>query len=242
MAALTAAAVLQANLASYEGLYSKQGAFLRYPDDWLVRFHTMTLRDRLPGRALDYGCGGGNNAVFLAQKGWEVHGVDVAPSFRSLVKQNLARYGLPESILTRFKTIDPASTILDYPNGMFDFVLSNQVLYYLPSEDHLKQVCAELERVLAPGGIFFATMMGPKNYYIAEHTVEVENGIHDVRITTPGHRLEGVRELILLIRDTGHLTSVFDAFEPLTTGFFDQGMFDMRSNFHWIFAGTKLRA
>jgi methylase of polypeptide subunit release factors len=31
-----------------------------------------------PGRALDIGCGTGTNAVFLAQRGFEVVGTDVA--------------------------------------------------------------------------------------------------------------------------------------------------------------------
>jgi 2-polyprenyl-3-methyl-5-hydroxy-6-metoxy-1,4-benzoquinol methylase len=33
-----------------------------------------------PGRAIDLGCGVGDNAIFLAQHGFEVTGVDFAPA------------------------------------------------------------------------------------------------------------------------------------------------------------------
>ena len=33
-----------------------------------------------PGRALDLACGRGRNAIFLAEQGWSVIGVDIAPA------------------------------------------------------------------------------------------------------------------------------------------------------------------
>lgn len=149
-------------------LYSKEEAFLRYPADWIIRFHNMFLKKNIPmdSRILDYGCGSGNNSIFFLQKGYSVFGVDVAPSFRSLVGKNLELNNLSNSLLENFKLIEPDSINLDYPDNHFDFVFSNQVLYYLPTEEHLKNVCTEIKRVLRPNGFVFFTMMGPHNYYI----------------------------------------------------------------------------
>ena len=36
--------------------------------------------DLLPGRAIDLGCGEGDNAIFLAEHGFQVTAVDFAPS------------------------------------------------------------------------------------------------------------------------------------------------------------------
>lgn len=234
--------ILELNRANYEELYSKQEAFLRYPADWLIRFHNMYLKHQLSAgaRVLDYGCGGGNNSVFLLQKGYSVTGVDVAPSFRNLVAKNLELHHLDQSNLASFGLIDPSSTTLDFPDNHFDFVLSNQVLYYLPDEQHLKNVCRELRRVLRPGGTVFFTMMGPQNYYITHHLKQVHGGrVFEIAIEDKSHRLYGVRELILIVRDEDDCRNLFDAFTPLSIGHFDQKMFDMHSNFHFIFVGKK---
>jgi hypothetical protein len=82
-------------------------------------------------------------------------------------------------------------------------------------------------------------MMGPRNYYITHHTKEVrENGdVFRIEISDPTHRLYGVTEEILITRDGEQLLDHFREFEVITTGYFDQGMFDMHSNHHFIFCG-----
>lgn len=240
---LTSGDILAANQGNYESLYQAEQAFLRYPADWLIRFHNMYLRANLPtgARVLDYGCGSGNNAIFLIEKGYEVHGVDVAPSFKSLLVKNMALHHVDSKSAERFSVISPDATDLDFPDNNFDFIFSNQVLYYLPSMEHLQKVCAGFRRILKPGGIVFFTMMGPRNYYITHHlkSVHANGTVYDVRVEEKGHRLEGVREVVLLAKDEKHLCEMFSAFEPLTVGYFDQKMFDLYSNFHWIFAGRK---
>jgi SAM-dependent methyltransferase len=236
--------ILEANANNYETLYAKDEAFLRYPADWIIRFHNMFLKHNIPAnaRVLDYGCGSANNAVFFTQKGYTVSGVDVAPSFKKLVEKNFELHNIDKANLDNYKLIDPDSTSLPFEDNTFDFVFSNQVLYYLPNEEHLKAVNNELKRVLKPNGYVFFTMMGPKNYYITHHLKEVHGDrVFEIRIDEPEHRLNGVRELILIVRDEKDLCELFDAFEPVSTGYFDQKMFDMNSNFHFIYVGKNTK-
>lgn len=231
------------NQSNYDALYARQEAFLRWPADWVLRFHNMFLRERLPEHAtiLDFGCGSGNNSIPFLKMGHTVHGIDVAPSSRDLVRQNLEFHGLPTNFLDTLQIVQPPIVEMPYDDCTFDFVLSNQVHYYSSSEEELHAVNREIRRVLKPGGTFFVTMMGPKNYYISDFTRHVENGVHRVRIDLAGHRLEGVKEDVLLCRDEEHLKELFREFALVSVGYFDQKMFDMNSNFHWVYVGKRAK-
>lgn len=236
------AEILDVNLNYYESHYSKEEIFMRYPADWIIRFHNMFLNKNISadGAILDYGCGSGNNSIFFMQKGYSVSGVDVVPSFKDLIAKNFELHNIDTSALANFSLIDPDTASLDFPDNHFDFVLSNQVLYYLPSEQHLKKVCVEIKRVLRPGGFVFFTMIGPRSYYVTHHLKQVHGErVYEISIEDKNHRLYGTRELILIVRDEADLCGLFDMFEPVTVGYFDQRMFDLYSNFHYIFVGKK---
>lgn len=233
--------IFDTNLGNYEDLYSKDEAFLRFPADWVIRFHNMYMKKNLPkGKILDYGCGSGNNSVFFLKNNYEVWGVDVAENAPSLIKRNFEMHHIDSKNLERFSVIPPDNTSLPFEDGFFDFIISNQVLYYLPSEKHIKAVLKELYRCLRPGGVVFFTMLGPKSYYIQEKTKKIhDEKIHEVVIDDPNHRLAGLHEMIYLVKTENELKDLFSDFECITTGYFDQKMFDVTSNFHWIFAGKK---
>ena len=229
------------NKLTYDNLYSKQQAFLRYPGDWILRFHNMYLKEHLPtGRVLDFGCGSANNSIFFMRNGYEVEGVDVADGALDLIKLNLESYNLDSKHLENFQVIPLDWERLPFEDGRFDFIISNQVLYYLSSKAEIQRVCREFSRCLKPGGIVFFTMMGPTNYYLRYNAKQIhDESVFEIRFEDPSHRLYGLHEMIYLVRDDDELKSLFSEFECVTTGYFDQRMFDVKSNFHWIFVGKK---
>ena len=233
--------ILARNKRVYQDMYSKEEGFLKYPADWVIRFHHLCLKQQIPsGRILDYGCGSANNSIFFIQQGYDAWGVDVAEASLDLIMLNLKRNHLDSALAERFSVIPTDWTSLPFEDGFFDFVLSNQVLYYLSSEDHIRRVCKEFSRCLRPGGIVFFTMMGPKNYWVAEHGKAIQNGkIYETNIEDTTQHISGQLGLNYVVQDTEELKSLFSEFECLTTGYWDQSMFDMKSNFHWIFAGRK---
>ena len=75
---------------------------------------------------------------------------------------------------------------------------------------------------------------------ITEKTKQIHDGkIHEISIDDPSHRLYGLKEMIYLVKNKEELKDLFSQFECITTGYFDQSMFDVSSNFHWIFSGKK---
>ena len=67
-----------------------QSRFTTDPSAFLV---TMT-KDLKPGRALDVAMGQGRNVLYLASKGWDVTGFDVAEEGLKIAQANAARSGL----------------------------------------------------------------------------------------------------------------------------------------------------
>lgn len=91
------------------------------------------------GRALDCGCGAGDNAHVLASRGWEVIGITISPDERSKAAQHCSHVyvhdlecGIPEEV-----------------SGPFDLIIFSHVLEHLFNPS---RVLRDAERVLAPGG------------------------------------------------------------------------------------------
>lgn len=58
------------------------------------RLLVEAIRERKPGVALDLGMGEGRNAIYLAQQGWQVTGVDLSDVGISQAKKHAARVGV----------------------------------------------------------------------------------------------------------------------------------------------------
>lgn len=102
-------------------------------------------------RVLEFGCNIGATSVVLAHMGAKVDALDISPRYIEVAKENATRYGFGDSITF---TCHTDSTALPWSDASFDFVTCNSVLEYVPI-GILPAVLAELDRVLAPGGILF---------------------------------------------------------------------------------------
>lgn len=99
-----------------------------------------------PGRALDLGCGTGTNAVYLAQNGWEVTGVDLIDDAIDQSRRKAAGAGMPVQFLagdvTRLDALDVS--------GPFDLFFDLSCYCGIPP--HRRDAYAEgLTRRAAPG-------------------------------------------------------------------------------------------
>ncbi|HET6915207.1 MAG TPA: class I SAM-dependent methyltransferase [Acidimicrobiales bacterium] len=111
------------------------------------RFLVEEIADLQPGRALDVACGEGRNAVWLADRGWQVTGVD----FSDVALSKARRLADDRGVSVEWVNADVAGW--DPPADAFDLV----ILFYLQlPEAERHQVYGRMARGLAPGGTFLA--------------------------------------------------------------------------------------
>lgn len=114
------------------------------PNPYLVGWIEAPTARSLQGRAMVVGCGYGDDAEFLAERGFEVAAFDVAPS---AVERCHARF--PGSRV-RYRTAD----VLEPPReweAAFDFVFEAYTVQVLPGAARAL-AAASIGRMVAPGG------------------------------------------------------------------------------------------
>jgi ubiquinone/menaquinone biosynthesis C-methylase UbiE len=98
-------------------------------------------------RALDIGCGAGREAIFLAEAGYEVIGVDISEEGIRIAKERSHEKGLP---------IDwRVGDALDIPvdSNSIDFA-NDRGCFHIICEEDRERYAKEIYRVLKPGGTF----------------------------------------------------------------------------------------
>jgi len=101
------------------------------------------------GRALDVGCGTGTNAIWLAQRGYHVVGVDIAPL---AIEQ--ANRKLPAGLSCRFATND---FLAELPQGgPFQVVFDRGCFHVFDEKSERAKFAAQVASVLAPDGIWLS--------------------------------------------------------------------------------------
>jgi SAM-dependent methyltransferase len=149
------------------------------------------------GRALDLGCGTGVITLALAERGFDVVGVDHSPDMLAIAKEKLER----SSTAGKHDLMTADVRALPLPSAEFDCVTCQGLLHHL---DDIRPCIEELVRVLKPGGFF----------YVSEPCVNTTplkrmgaNVWHRLRPPPPPHE-DGIPESVEAPIDANDLQSV----------------------------------
>ena len=130
----------------------------------------------VPGKALDMGAGRGISSYALAADGWQTVSLEPDPS--DLVGAGAIRQISRETGLD-ITVVEEWGERLPFENTIFDVVHARQVLHHARD---LESLCAEIGRVLKPGGLLVATR---------EHVIDREEDLQAFLDTHPLHHLYG---------------------------------------------------
>ena len=121
----------------------------------------------LPKRAkiVELGCGAGNMSVWLAQQGFVVSGVDIAPSAIKWAKQKAKESG----VLVDFRVGDVCN-LTHYEDSTFEAVLDGHCLHCIIGKDRQRFLSTAFALLKPKGYLLIDTMCGdPKSATMIEH-------------------------------------------------------------------------
>jgi SAM-dependent methyltransferase len=143
-----------------------------------VRSADLTPERLAPGRAIDLGCGSGANAIFLAEQGFDVVGVDFSPVAIAKAKRHAEASHARARL--RFVVGDLRSFPIPGVEGPFDLALDWGSIDDLSAEDR-RCVAETAARLVRPGGelllhcfyrptVPFMSMTGPSRLFPVHFT------------------------------------------------------------------------
>ena len=107
-----------------------------------------------PGRALDVGCGTGATLVYLATRGFEATGIDIAPTALEIAERAARRTGV--SVEWRLGSFPHEFPPEELPDESFDLVVERGFLHMHTVPQEHAPLLAAVHRVLTRGGTFYS--------------------------------------------------------------------------------------
>ena len=108
------------------------------------------------GKALDICCGAGTNTVYLAEKGFEVTGIDISPKAIAYAKKKAKQANVNINLMVQ------NFLNLPFEKAEFDFVFDMGCFHHVKIEDRPKFIKG-VHRVLKKGGTYLLTCFSYKN-------------------------------------------------------------------------------
>ena len=151
------------------------------PSPELIR--TVAERQVRRGSAVELGCGTGTNAVWLAGQGFDVTGVDLAPTAVAAARTRAAESGV-EARFVVADLLDPGVEL----GGPFDFVF-DRGCYHAARQAGVDRFLATVEGLVRPGS---------QGLFLAGNSREPSGGPPTVSEDEPRAELGRIFEIVLL--------------------------------------------
>jgi SAM-dependent methyltransferase len=171
------------------------------PEPLLVEF--VTSGRIQPTRTLEIGAGTGTNALWLAERGFDVLGIDVAPL--AVERANAKLNG--RDLRCRLRTLDFLA--IEPPDGPFEFVFDRGCFHVFDEPEERARFAAQVAAALAPGGFWLSLIgsteggpreMGPPQRSAREVALAIEPALEIVELRAAEFRGHGAKAWFCLAR------------------------------------------
>jgi SAM-dependent methyltransferase len=171
------------------------------PEPLLVEF--VTSGGVALGRTLEIGAGTGTNAVWLAERGFDVLGVDVSP----LAVERAQAKMKGRALCCRFATLDFLAAPV--PDGPFHFVFDRGCFHVFDEPRERARFAVSVAAALAPDGLWLSLIgstegppreVGPPRRSAREVALAVEPALEIVELRSAEFRGNGAKAWFCLSR------------------------------------------
>jgi SAM-dependent methyltransferase len=165
------------------------------PEPLLVEF--VSSGAVTPSPALEIGAGTGTNAIWMAERGFDVLGVDVSPL--AIERSNAKMEG--RALRCRFAACDFLAA--SPPDGPFQFVFDRGCFHVFDEPDERQRFAAQVAAVLAPGGLWLSLIgrtEGPPRRSAREVTFAIEPAMEIVELRSTEFRGNNAKAWFCLSR------------------------------------------
>lgn len=171
----------------YDRVYAAPPEFNTSPNQLLVE----AVRDVPPGKALDVGMGQGRNSLFLAARGWDVTGFDVAEVGLEKARTQAAASGL------RITAVHASDEEFDFGRTRWDLIA---IIYAIE-----KRSVHRVREALKPGGLVVveaghSETSGAPFEYQSNELLQIFEGFRILRYEDTGGTYDWGPETIRLVR------------------------------------------
>jgi SAM-dependent methyltransferase len=171
------------------------------PEPLLVEF--VTLGRVRPTRTLEIGAGTGTNSIWLAERGFYILGIDIAPRAVERATAKLNGRALP----CRFAPLDFLAGAPE--GGPFSFVFDRGCFHVFDEPEERGRFAAQVAAALAPGGMWLSLIgstegpgreVGPPRRSAQEVTLAIEPALEIVDLRSAEFRGHGAPAWFCLSR------------------------------------------
>lgn len=171
------------------------------PEPVLVEF--VNSNAVTPGAMLEIGAGTGTNAIWMAERGFDVLGVDVAPLAIERARAKMDG----RALRCRFAISDILAA--PPPGGPFQFVFDRGCFHVFDEAHERQQFAAQVAAVLAPGGLWLSLIgstegppreVGPPRRSAREVTLALEPALEVIELRSGEFRDANAKAWICVSR------------------------------------------